>query len=125
MTQELETLTDLVAARVGRGKPLTYRRFEELAVDPETGHRPSRDTLWKISHGKPIKVDPAIVRAVAEALSLPPERAQRAAAYQYVGLVATEVAGGLVLHEPAVDADTSGVEGAVRQQRERAERDAE
>lgn len=119
MTRQAETLTQLVAERVGEGRELTYRKFEERAVDPETGRGPSRDVLWKIGTGKTIKVDPAVVRAVAVGLSLPLERVQRAAAYQYTGLVSTEVAGGLILHDPAAGGDTPGSEKAVRQQRER------
>ncbi|MGW1039844.1 hypothetical protein [Streptomyces sp. NPDC002547] len=120
---DVETLTDLVAARVGRGRSMTYRRFEELAIDPDTGYQPSRDTLWKISHGKPIKVDAAIVRAVAAALNLPVERAQRAAAYQYLGLLPSGVAGGIVLHRPEVEAATSSTEEEVRRQQQRAAED--
>lgn len=119
MTREPETLTDLVAARVGPGSAMTYRKFEELAVDPKTKHHPSRDVLWKISKGKPVKVDPAIVRAVAAGLGLPEERVQAAAAYQYTGLVATRVGGGYVLHDPAVEGDTAASEKAVQEQRAR------
>ena len=122
MTQEAEpeTLSSLVAERVGTGRGMTYRKFEQLAVDPKDKTSPSRDTLWKISHGRPIKVTPAIVQAVAAALNLPDARVQAAAAYEYTGLVPTEVAGGLVLHDPAVDGDTPASEKAVRQQSERA-----
>ncbi|MEU3282143.1 hypothetical protein [Streptomyces antibioticus] len=119
MTQEAETLTSLVAERVGDGRGMTYREFAEKAVDPETGDSPSRDTLWKIRHGKSIKVDPSIVRAVAAALRLPRTRVQAAAAYQYTGLVLTEVAGGMVLHNPAVEGDTSESRKAVQAQQER------
>lgn len=126
MTQEVEpeTLSSLVAERVGTGRGMTYRKFEELAVDPKDGSSPSRDTLWKISHGRPIKVNASIVRAVAAALNLPPFRVQAAAAYEYTGLNISEVAGGLVLHAPDIDADTPETEEAVRRQRER-ERDAD
>lgn len=123
MTQgaEPETLSSLVAERVGTGRGMTYRKFEELAVDPEDGKSPSRDTLWKISHGRPIKVNPSIVRAVAAALNLPTARVQAAAAYEYTGLNVSEVAGGLVLHDPNVDANTPEVRKAVRRQQEREE----
>jgi hypothetical protein len=100
---------------------MTYRKFEELAVDPKDGTSPSRDTLWKISHGRPIKVNPSIVRAVAAALNLPPARVQAAAAYEYTGLDVSRVAGGLVLHAPGVDADTPETRKTVRLQQEREE----
>lgn|SRR5512134_191392 len=121
MTQEAEpeTLSSLVAERVGTGRGMTYRRFEELAVDPKDKTSPSRDTLWKISHGRPIKVNPSIVRAVAAALNLPDARVQAAAAYEYTGLVATEVAGGYVIHAPTVEGDTTASEKAVQEQRAR------
>lgn len=119
MTRELETLTDLVAARVGPGRDMTYRKFTELAIDPKTKHHPSRDVLWKISKNKPVKVDPAIVRAVAAGLGLPEGRVMAAAAYQYTGLVVTQVAGGYVIHDPAVEGDTAASQKAVQEQRAR------
>lgn len=119
MTKEAETLTDLVAERVGEGRGMTYRQFEERAVDRKTGRRPSRDVLWKISKGKPVKVDPAIVGAVAAGLGLPENRVRAAAAYQYTGLIATEVAGGIVLHEPSAEADTDATRKAVGEQQAR------
>lgn len=117
MTQEAETLTQLVAERVGEGRRLTYRAFEERAVDPETGHRPSRDVLWKLRHGKSIRVEPSVIRAVAAGLDLPRHRVQAAAAYQFLGLVVTQVGEGVVLTLPGTDTpDTE----AVQRQAERA-----
>lgn len=122
MTREPETLTELVAARVGVPGGMTYRRAEELVAD--SGYGVSRGVIFKIAKGQTIIVSPEVVRAVAYVLGLPEQRVQEAAAYQYTGLVPTEVAGGLVLHDPAAGGDTPGSERAVRQQRER-ERDAE
>lgn len=107
MTNAPETLTDLVAARVGEGRALTYRAFEERAVDPQTGYRPSKGTLWKVAKDQPIKLSPDLVRAIAAGLGMPPERVQRAAAYQYTGYVATELGGGTVLHRPGQAVDMS------------------
>lgn len=122
MAHEAETLTDLVAARVGPGGTMTYRRFAELAVDPKSKRKPSQGVLWKIRHGERVMIDPEVVRAVAAALGLPEKRVQAAAAYQYTGLVVTEVAGGMVLHDPGVKGDASGSGDEVRRQRGREER---
>lgn len=97
---EPETLEQLVADRVGAGRDMTWRQFEDRAVDEESGHRPSRDTLWKIGTGKPVKVDRRVVGAVAAGLRLPLRRVQAAAAYQFFGLVTSDVDGGTVLHAP-------------------------
>lgn len=100
---EPETLEQLIADRVGRGRQMTWRQFEEQAVDEESGHRPSRDVLWKIGSGKPAKINRQVVGAIAAGLGLPPRRVQIAAAYQLTGLRIAEVEGGLVLHESDVD----------------------
>jgi hypothetical protein len=107
MTRTPETLTDLVAACVGEGRPLTYRLFEARAVDPVTGYRPSKGTLWKVAKDQPIKLSPDLIRAIAAGLGLPPERAQRAAAFQYTGYVATDLDGGTLVHQPAAAVDLS------------------
>lgn len=100
MTTEPETLTRLLADRVGDGEQLmTYRAFERKAIDPKSGYRPSRSTLWKIRNGEPIKIDERIVGAVAAGLGLDLLRVQAAAAYQYTGFVASDVAGGVAVHE--------------------------
>lgn len=119
MAREPETLTDLVAARVGPGSAMTYRKFEERAIDPASGHKPSLGVLWKIAKGERVIIDPELVRAVAAGIGLPEERVQAAAAYQYTGLVATEVAGGYVIHAPTVEGDTTASEKAVQEQRAR------
>lgn len=123
MTREPETLTELVAARVGVPGGMTYRTFEERAIDPASGRRVGKSVLWKIANGQQVIVTPEVVSAVIAALGLPEARVRAAAAYQYTGLVLGESVGGYVLHDPAVDADTPATEKAVRQQRERAERE--
>lgn len=102
MATDAETLTSLVADRVGDGREYTYRAFEDRAVDPETGYRPSKSTVWKVSRGEDVKVSPALVRAFAAGLSLPLARVQAAAAFQYTGLVTSVVGGATVVHEPGV-----------------------
>ncbi|WP_425244815.1 hypothetical protein [Streptomyces sp. NEAU-NA10] len=104
MTSEaIETLTMLVNERVGEGRAMTWRSFEAVAVDPKGGYKPSRATLWKIGQGQPVKLSPELVRAVAEGLGIPPERAQRAAAYQYAGYVATDTGKGTIVHEAGAE----------------------
>jgi hypothetical protein len=104
MTSEaIETLTMLVNERVGEGRAMTWRSFEAVAVDPQDGYKPSRATLWKIGQGQPVKLSPELVRAVAAGLGIPPERAQRAAAYQYAGYVTTDMGNGTVVHEAGAE----------------------
>lgn len=104
MTSEaIETLTMLVNERVGEGRPMTWRSFEAVAIDTVANYKPSRATLWKIGQGQPVKLSPELVRAVAAGLGIPPERAQRAAAYQYAGYVATETPKGTVVHEAGAE----------------------
>jgi hypothetical protein len=121
MTQEAETLTQLVADRVGEGRELTYRAFQAKAIDEKSGYQPSVDVLWKVGTGKAFKLSPELVGAIAAGLGLPPGRVQAAAAYQYTGLVATLVEGAAVLHEPGVDTDTPAIRREVGRLRERAE----
>lgn len=121
MTQEVETLEQLVADRVGPGRELTYRAFQAKAIDAATGYQPSVDVLWKVGTGKSFKLSPELVGAIAAGLGLPSRRVQAAAAYQYTGLVATPVDGGVVLHEPGLAADTPATRDEVQRLRERAE----
>jgi hypothetical protein len=97
-TQPAETLTQLVSERV-RETGMTWRQVEERSVDPQTGYRPNKDTVWKISRGVTVKISPELVRAIAAGLNVAPARAARAAALQYTGYVATELGQGVVLHD--------------------------
>ncbi|MFE5159679.1 hypothetical protein ACFRNT_14385 [Streptomyces sp. NPDC056697] len=90
---EPETLTRLVAERVGEGREITFRAFEAKAVDPETSYRPSRSTVWKVAKGESIKPSPELIRAFAAGLGLPLGRVQAAAARQYIGLVVEDPIG--------------------------------
>ncbi|MFD8075868.1 hypothetical protein ACFV3E_24830 [Streptomyces sp. NPDC059718] len=100
-----ETLTQLVSERVA-ATGMTWRQVGERAVDPVTGYRPAKDTVWKIARGVDVKISPELVRAVAAGVGVPQERAARAAALQYTGYVATELGGGVVLHDPEAEADS-------------------
>lgn len=113
----MQTLTELVADHVGPGRPLTYDRFEEQAVDERTGYRPSRGVLWKVANGKKVHIDPPLIRAIAAGLNLPTHQVQAAAAYQFLGLVVTGVGDGIALTTPGTGVPD---EDAVRRQAERA-----
>lgn len=95
-----ETLTDLVAARVGVGRAMTFDQFEARAIDPKSRTRPSRGVLWKIAKGKPIMLNPELVSAVAAGLGLDRNRVALAAGRQYLGLDAGDPAPGA--HGPDV-----------------------
>jgi hypothetical protein len=86
-TRDTETLAQLISERAGqRGSGLpTFEQLSARSVDPEGGYRPSPNLLWKISAGQGVKMNPELVRAVAEGLGLPLERVQAAAARQYLG----------------------------------------
>lgn len=117
---EPETLTRLVADCLD-GRGLTYRALEDRAVDPVTGYRAGKDTLWKIAHGRDIKVRPEVVRAVAAGLGLPLGRVQAAAAYQYTGHVATPVGPGVAVHTPGARSTALAHETVGRWEKEEAE----
>lgn len=80
------TLQDLVSARVGKGRPLTYAAFREAAVDPESGERVSSQVAQSINAGLPIKMSPTVLAAIAAGIGEDPERVRRAAAREYIGL---------------------------------------
>lgn len=88
----VETLTDLVAATLQPEGPDTLDTLAVRCIDPVTGYRPSRNTVWKLSRpdlAVGVKINPQLVRAAAAGAKVNIERAARAAAYQYTGLVAT------------------------------------
>lgn len=109
MTTAPETLTDLVASqlRTGGGRD-TIDTLYPRCIDPSTGYAAGRTTVWKLSRpdqATSVKIHPDLVRAMAAGLGLTEKRVQVAAAYQYTGLVATDYAGGTILHEPGVTLD--------------------
>jgi hypothetical protein len=87
-TRDTETLAELMSERAGkRGSGLpTWEQVGQRAVDPATGYRPSPNLLWKVASGQDVKINPPLVRAIAEAFSLPLDRVQLAAARQFIGL---------------------------------------
>lgn len=91
MTSQHETLTQLVAGAIDDG--LTYRSLEAKAIDPQTGYKPGRTTIWKVAHGEKVHLTPELVRAIAAGLSVSPARAAEAAAVQYAGYVPQVVSG--------------------------------
>lgn len=89
MPDQDDALTRLVQQHVGRGRRLTFRAFEEQAVDPRTGRRISKSTAENIVKGHQIKLTPEIVRAVAAGLNVPHAQVREAAIRQYVGIEVT------------------------------------
>lgn len=87
-TRDTETLTQLIAERAGkRGSGLpTFEQLSERSVDPKGSYRPSGNLLWKIaSGGQGVKINPPLVRAIAEGLGLSYARVHAAATRQFVG----------------------------------------
>ncbi|MFE5558676.1 helix-turn-helix domain-containing protein [Streptomyces sp. NPDC056544] len=88
-------------------RELSTRAFADLAVDPATGYSPSHTTIWNIEQGQPVKVSPALVRAIAVALGQDLREVQIAAAEQYIGMTTTtsgtSAAGGGTEHESTGD----------------------
>ncbi|MER7346422.1 hypothetical protein ABT390_13625 [Streptomyces aurantiacus] len=95
-----------------RPKGMTFRKWAEGAVDPETGHALSPSTVWKVAQGQPIRIERKVVRAFAAGLGLPLRKVQIAVAEEYVGLVAddplnasTSEATVVVAHVPGLSAE--------------------
>jgi hypothetical protein len=102
-----ETLTDLVAAVLQPRGADTLDTLTPRCVDPVSGYAPSRNTVWKLSRAdlaEGVKINPKVVAAMAAGVGVPTERAQRAAAYQFTGYLATVTDGGTVVHDAQVDA---------------------
>lgn len=82
-------LADLARQRMDELQ-LSYRRVEELAVDPEApggGSLWTRGTLENLANGKTIKAPgPGKLRALAAALQLPLRLVQDAAAGQFMDI---------------------------------------
>ncbi|MDT3395568.1 hypothetical protein RKE29_02700 [Streptomyces sp. B1866] len=97
---------DLVREAVAES---TYRELAGKAIDPRTGYRTSHQTLWKIAHDEPVKINPPLVRAVAAAVRKPEHLAQIAAAQQYVGLVAGDPLGASTPEAAVVVAHVPGI----------------
>ncbi|WP_328439399.1 XRE family transcriptional regulator [Streptomyces sp. NBC_00444] len=93
ITRERTDLSDLVAARMEELE-LSYRRLEELCVDPEADTQASEaESLWKrgtlenLAKQRRIKPpDFPMLRALAAGLDLPIGRVQEAAGAQFFGI---------------------------------------
>jgi hypothetical protein len=83
-TQDIETLAQLVSVSK-HDSGLTYKQISERSIDPESGYRASANILWKIGTGEDVKINPPLVRAVAQGLGLSLKRVQAAAARQFLG----------------------------------------
>ncbi|RLU85868.1 hypothetical protein CTZ27_26230 [Streptomyces griseocarneus] len=98
--------TDLVReAQTGK----TLRALAELAVDPVTKRAVAHSTLWRIAQGQSIKIEPAVVRAVAEAVGKPLREVQLAAAQQFIGLMAGDPLGASTAEAAVVVAHVPGM----------------
>jgi hypothetical protein len=84
-TRDAETLTQLVSARAGKGRPDTFEQLANRSVDPESGYKPSPNLVWKIATGQDVKINPPLVKALAAGLGLPLDRVGRAARRQFIG----------------------------------------
>jgi hypothetical protein len=90
MSDHDDALTRLVQEHVGRGRRLTFRAFEELAVDPVTGYRIGKSTAAEVARGHQIKVTPQVLRAIAAGLGEDPAKVRAAAIRQYIGIEVTD-----------------------------------
>ncbi|MFJ4649514.1 hypothetical protein ACIP6Q_39270 [Streptomyces bobili] len=90
MPDQEDALTSLVQQHVGRGRRLTFRAFEEAAVDPVTGRRISKSTAENVARGHQIKVTPEVLRAIAAGIGVDLGRVHAAAIRQYIGIEVTD-----------------------------------
>ncbi len=73
---------------------MSFRRFTEAAVDPETGYRPGTTWLHNLERGGVTRApEPQVIRALAAGLNLPLTRVQQATAEQFLDYVGTELSG--------------------------------
>lgn len=90
MPEHDDALTRLVQEHVGRGRRLTFRAFEEQAVDPLTQRRISKSTAENVAKGHQIKVTPEVLRAIAAGIGVDLGRVRIAAIRQYIGIEVTD-----------------------------------
>ncbi|MEV0438990.1 hypothetical protein AB0I84_07800 [Streptomyces spectabilis] len=90
---------------------MTYRKLADRMTDPVTGYVISPSTVFKVTKGQAIRIEPKVIRAFAAGLGLPLRTVQLAAAAEYVGLVAddplrasTDEAAVVVAHVPGLAA---------------------
>ncbi|MFI9463844.1 hypothetical protein [Streptomyces xiamenensis] len=116
--EQRAALTELVRQRVGergRGGRLTQRDFLKIAIDPDTGYRPSLGLLGKISRGGHFEARPELISALAAGLRLPRAVVAAAAHLQLLGYEESELADGspAVLLRELGDGTDEGVARAV------------
>ncbi|MFI1371285.1 hypothetical protein ACH4UY_04645 [Streptomyces longwoodensis] len=90
MSEQEEALTRLVQEHVGRGRRLTFRAFEEQAIDPVTGRGLSKSTAANVAKGHQIKVTPEVLRAIAAGIGEDLAKVRAAAIRQYIGIEVTD-----------------------------------
>lgn len=86
MADHDDALTRLVQEHVGRGRRLTFRAFEEQAIDPVSGKRISKSTAENVARGHQIKIAPEVLRAIAAGIGVSLAEVRVAAIRQYIGL---------------------------------------
>lgn len=84
MSDEPETLTSLLRARVSGRSGVTFREFVEAAYDEREGYRVSLRIVSVLRDGGSVQVNPKLVRALAAGLGLPLERVRQAAYRQFI-----------------------------------------
>jgi hypothetical protein len=97
MAQRRDALTELVQQHVGTHtdpEKLSVAGFCAIAVDPDTGYRPSNGLVGKIVRGQTYQVTPPLVGALAAGLKLPREVVAAAAHLQLIGYEEAELTGG-------------------------------
>ncbi|MET9445454.1 hypothetical protein [Streptomyces sp. NPDC006610] len=94
---------------------MTTREFAASAVDPQSGWAPSKSLVGNIITGKPYKVTPKLVSAIAAGLDLDRQVVAAAAHFQAIGYAEEELSGGAarqLLHILGPNADARQEEPA-------------
>lgn len=97
MAQQRNALTELVQQHVGTHTgpdKMSIAAFCKVAVDSESGYRPSNGLIGKIVGGKSYTVEPKLIGAIAAGLNLPREIVAAAAHLQLIGYEEAELKGG-------------------------------
>ncbi|MFL4904170.1 hypothetical protein ACJ6WF_13540 [Streptomyces sp. MMS24-I2-30] len=97
MAQRRDALTELVQQHVGTHTgpdKMSVAAFVKVAVDPDSGYRPSNGLVGKIVRGQSYGVDPRLIGALAAGLRLPREIVAAAAHLQLIGYEDSELQAG-------------------------------
>lgn len=98
MAEQRDALTELVRQHVGTHTDpdkMTVAAFCRIAVDPDSGYRPSNGLVGKILRGEPFKPTPHLVSAIAAGLRLEREIVAAAAHLQLIGYTTRELEAGV------------------------------